>query len=231
LSAPTHFYKSKAMAKNATLKAEERKRTGSGVLKQMRKEGWVPSIVYGGGEDNINVKIESRRFRELLAASASDSFLVNLEIDSGKKQLAFVQDIQHDALSGAILHADFMAVNNKTEIHASIPVILEGEPEGLKEGGHLEQHTYQVDISCFPQDLPETLSASVEHLEVGETLTVGDLKFPEGVKSPLEDDVVIALCASAKVEEEPEEEIAEGEEGAGEGQLAEGEESSEKEEG
>jgi large subunit ribosomal protein L25 len=224
------------MAKNATLKAEERKRTGSGLLKQMRKEGWVPSIVYGGGEENINLKIEARRFRELLAASASDSFLVNLEIDSGKSQLAFVQDIQHDALSGAILHADFLAVNNKTEIHASIPVILEGDPAGLKEGGHLEQHTYQVDISCFPQHLPETLSATVEHLNVGDTLVVGDLKLPEGVVASLDEDVVIALVALPRVEEEPSEDEAE--EAAGEDEAAasseeggEGEESSEKEEG
>lgn len=200
------------MAKNVTLKAEERKRTGSGVLKQMRKEGWVPSIVYGGGEENINIKIDARTFRELLANSASDSFLVNLEIDSGKKQLAFVQDIQHNALTGVIMHADFLAVNNKTEINASIPVNLDGEPVGNQSGGHLEQHLYQLDITCFPQDLPETLSASIEHLEIGDTLVVGDLDLPSGVKSSLGSDVVVALCALTRVakSEDEEEEGAEG---------------------
>ena len=92
------------MAKTATLKAEDRKRTGSGLLKQMRKEGWVPSVVYGGVDENLNVKINAKAFRELLAASASDSFLVNLDLDSGKSQLAFVQDIQHDALSLSLIH-------------------------------------------------------------------------------------------------------------------------------
>lgn len=201
------------MAKNVTLKAEERKRTGTGVLKQMRKEGWIPSIVYGGGEENINIKIDARTFRELLAESASDSFLVNLEIDSGKKQLAFVQDIQHNALTGAIMHADFRAVNNKTEIDASIPVNLEGDPVGIQSGGHLEQHLYQIEISCFPQDLPETLSASVAHLEIGDTLVVGDLVLPLNVKCSLGEDVVIALCALTRVakSEDEEEEAAEGE--------------------
>lgn len=201
------------MAKNVTLKAEVRKRTGSGVLKQMRKEGWVPSVVYGGGEENINIKIEARTFRELLANSASDSFLVNLEIDSGKKQLAFVQDIQHNTLTDSILHADFLAVNNKTEINASIPVNLTGDPAGNQAGGHLEQHLYQIDITCFPQDLPETLSASVEHLEIGDTLVVGDLDMPENVSSSLGADVVIALCALTRVAKSEDEEPEEGAEG------------------
>lgn len=201
------------MAKNVTLKAEVRKRTGSGVLKQMRKEGWVPSVVYGGGEENINIKIEARTFRELLANSASDSFLVNLEIDSGRKQLAFVQDIQHNTLTDSILHADFLAVNNKTEINASIPVNLTGDPAGNQAGGHLEQHLYQIDITCFPQDLPETLSASVEHLEIGDTLVVGDLDMPENVSSSLGADVVIALCALTRVAKSEDEEPEEGAEG------------------
>lgn len=187
------------MAKTATLKAEDRKRTGSGLLKQMRKEGWVPSVVYGGGEENLNIKINAKIFRELLAASASDSFLVNLELDSGKNQLAFVQDIQHDALSSSIVHADFLAVSETTEIKAHLPILLSGEPAGVKSGGILEQQLHGIDIACLPKDLPETLQADVSAMEIGDTLQVKDMNFPEGVAAGVAEDVVIAIVLKTRV--------------------------------
>ena len=187
------------MAKTATLKAEERKRTGSGLLKQMRKEGWVPSVVYGGVDENLNVKINAKAFRELLAASASDSFLVNLDLDSGKSQLAFVQDIQHDALSNTIVHADFLAVSETTEITAHLPVVLTGEPAGAKTGGVLEQQLHGIDVTCLPKDLPETIQTDVSAMEIGEILQVKGLTLPEGVVAAIAEDVNIAAVTLPRV--------------------------------
>ena len=201
------------MAKTATLKAEDRKRTGSGLLKQMRKEGWVPSVVYGGGADNLNVKINAKAFRELLAASASDSFLVNLELDSGKSQLAFVQDIQHDSLSSAIVHADFLAVSETTAITASLPMNLIGEPQGVKSGGVLEQQLHSIDITCLPKDLPETLQADVAEMLIGDTLKVEDLSLPEGVSAVTAGDVVIGIVVKTRVAKSEGVDGEEGEEG------------------
>ena len=100
------------MAKTQSLKAEDRKRTGTGMLKRMRREGFIPSIVYGGGSENRNVKVRSKEFRDMLARSASANIIVDLELEGGKNQLAFVKDLQHDPLSGSILHADFLAVSH-----------------------------------------------------------------------------------------------------------------------
>ena len=86
------------MAKPQTLKADERARTGSGVLKQMRREGFVPSVIYGGGSENVNVKIDAKTLRDMLNNAASDSILVNLDLEGGKTQLAFLQDVQHLSL-------------------------------------------------------------------------------------------------------------------------------------
>ena len=219
------------MAKTATLKAEERKRTGSGLLKQMRKEGWVPSVVYGGGEENHNVKINAKEFRELLAASASDSLVVNLKLDSGKDQLVFVQDIQHHALSSTIVHADFLAIDQNTSITASIPIILDGESVGVKGGGVLEQQLHDIEIHCLPKDLPDVLHAGIEQLDIGDGLQVKDLSLPEGVTTTVAEDVLVALVSKARVEavaEEDEEGAETAEEGgeAAEGEGSGGEESS-----
>ena len=186
------------MAKPQTLKAEGRARTGSGVLKQMRREGYVPSVIYGGGTENQNVKIDAKTFRDMLNHAVSDSILVNLDIEGGGTQLAFLQDVQHNALTNEILHVDFLAVDQKTEIHANLPLELVGEPLGAQEGGLLEHMLHSLEVSCLPKDLPESISADVSHLDIGDALHIGEMTFPEGVKPILNDDVVVAIVAKAR---------------------------------
>jgi len=207
------------MAKPKILKAEERARTGSGVLKQMRREGYIPSVVYGGGSDVKNVKVHAKTFRDMLNHAASDSILVTLDLDNSDTQLAFLQDVQHNALSGEILHVDFLAVNQDTSITANIPLELAGEPKGVSLGGQLEQMLHSLEISCLPKDLPENIEADVSALDIGDSINIGDVAFPEGVVPTLGEDVVVALVAKARTAESEEEEVegteeAEGAEGA-----------------
>lgn len=186
------------MSVTRKIKAEGRKRTGSGVLNAMRREGWVPSVVYGTDAENKNVKVHAKTFTDLLNAAPSAKILINVEFEDGTEQLCFIQDLQHDALTGKILHADFLAVNEETEIKASLPLVLEGEPAGVKIGGALEQTIYKLAIRSKVKDLPETISTNVEHLEVSESLRIGDVSFPEGVKPALNDKVVVALVAKTR---------------------------------
>ena len=213
------------MAKPKILKAEERARTGSGVLKQMRREGYIPSVVYGGGSDVKNVKVHAKTFRDMLNHAASDSILVTLDLDNSDTQLAFLQDVQHNALSGEILHVDFLAVNQDTSITANIPLELAGEPEGVSLGGQLEQMLHSLEISCLPKDLPENIEADVSALDIGDSINIGDVAFPEGVVPTLGEDVVVALVAKARTAESEEEEV-EGTEEAEGAEGAEGEEAS-----
>ena len=187
------------MAKTYSLKAEDRKRTGTGVLKRMRREGFIPSVVYGGGSENRNVKVDSKEFRDMIVQSASANILIDLELEGGARQLAFVKDLQHDPLSGTILHADFLAVNEDTEITAQLPVVFTGEAKGVKLGGQLEQMLYNIEIKCLPKDLPETILGEVSDLAVGDVLNVGGLQWPEGVSPTLAEDVVVALVAKTPV--------------------------------
>lgn len=187
------------MAKPQTLKAEGRARTGSGSLKQMRREGFVPAVVYGGGSENQNVKIHAKTFRDMLKASASDSILVNLDLDGGGTQLAFLQDVQQNALTGQHLHVDFLAVNADTAINANLPLEFTGEAEGVKAGGLLEQLLHTIEISCLPKDLPESIQADVTALAVGDSLQIGAITFPEGVTPIPNSDVVVAIVAKTRL--------------------------------
>ncbi len=186
------------MAKTQTLKAETRKRTGSGVLKQMRREGYLPSVVYGKGTENLNIKINAKALSDMLAHSASESILVDLEIDGAGPQAAFLQATQHNPLSGALMHADFLAVTEGMKITAHIPLVLHGEPIGVKAGGIIEQLVRDLEISCSPKDLPERIDADIENLGVGDSLTIGDLQFPEGVEPFLAADVLVAIVNESR---------------------------------
>jgi len=184
----------------------------------MRREGFIPSVVYGGGSENRNVKVRSKAFHEVISQSASTNILVTLELDGGGSQLAFVKDLQHDPISGNVLHADFLAIGENTEITAQIPVTLTGEAIGVKAGGQLEQLLYNIEIKCLPKDLPESLTADVTDLDVGSVLHIGEVPWPEGAMPTLNDDVVVALVAKARVAESEEDgEDGEGGEGGEDG--------------
>jgi len=180
------------MVKKTSLKAVPRLRTGSGRLNQMRREGWLPSVIYGKGTENINLKVDAKTFADVLARSSSENIVVNLEIEGQDTRLAFLQSIQHDPLSGKALHADFRAIDEKTAITANIPTHLNGESAGVKAGGLVEQYVHAIEITCLPNDLPETIEVDISSLEIGDSLHIGDITYPSGVKPTHADDVVVA---------------------------------------
>ncbi|MEI6820107.1 MAG: 50S ribosomal protein L25 [Verrucomicrobiota bacterium] len=180
------------MAKKTSLKAAPRARTGSGRLNQMRREGWVPSVIYGRGTDNINLKVDAKTFADVLAHSSSENILVNLEIEGHGTRLAFLQAIQHDSLSGVTLHADFREIDENTPIVAHIPTHLNGECVGVKAGGLVEQYVHAIEISCLPNDLPETIEVDISSLEIGASLHIGDITLPAGVRATHAAEVVVA---------------------------------------
>lgn len=186
------------MAKTHTLKAESRIRTGSGSLKQMRREGWVPSVVYGRGVDSQNVKVNAKTFSELLGNSASENILVNLDLD-GADQLVFLQAVQHHPITAKVLHVDFRAIDENTKITAHLPIEFIGEPEGVRAGGLLEQLVHGLEVRCLPKDLVDAIPVDVSHLGVGEVIHIGEITFPEGLSPVLNSSVLVASVVKTRV--------------------------------
>ena len=178
----------------------------------------MPAVVYGVGHENLNVKISARSLSDLLDGSASEQILVNLEIEEeNTTKLSLIQDVHHDHLSGTVLHVDFRSVREDQQINASVPVELSGESIGVKEGGLLDQQIHSLEITCLPKDLPERVTGDISGLELGQALYVRELAYPDGVNSPLDGDVVVALVTQTRsaVSEEssgPEDTLAEPEE-------------------
>jgi len=181
-----------------TIEATLRQRTGSGALNAMRREGFVPSVIYGATE-NKNIKVHSKTFRDHLNTKPSSQVLIDLDVEGHGAQQVFIQDIQFDAISGEILHADFLAVKEDTVLTAKLPIKLFGEPVGVKAGGQLEQLVHSTKIKSLPKNLPLQIDASVESLDIAENLTIGGIAFPEGVTPVLDSRVLVALVAKTRV--------------------------------
>ena len=192
------------MSKAQSLTAHTRKRSGSGALNSLRREGLIPAVVYGKSQENINVRLKAKDVETVLHHSAAEQILVNLTIeDLNETKLALIQAVQHDPLSGSIIHLDFHAVREDEMIHANIPLELVGDAAGVKAGGLLEHLVHTLEIHCLPKDLPETIRVDVTNVALGGNLHVRDIVLPEGVSTHLDGDIIVALVSEPKVSAEP----------------------------
>jgi large subunit ribosomal protein L25 len=187
------------MSEIKVLKAHTRKRSGTGALKRLRKEGLIPAVVYGKKQDSVNLRLDRKAVVNVLSHSVSEQILVYLEIEDTKEtKLALIQDVQHNALSGGIVHIDFHAVREDEVIHAHVPIELVGDAAGVRAGGLLEFLTHSLNITCLPLDLPEKVTLDISNAGLGETLHVRDLKLPKGVKAEADGDIVVVLIAELR---------------------------------
>ena len=209
-----------------TLAASKREATGTAVAKRLRRNKRVPAVIYGGHQDNYGVDLDLKSITDLLAKSATENVLVNLNIEGAKEQdkLVLIQAVQHHPLTSSVMHVDFRAVREDDTIVASVPVNLVGDCEGVHLGGLLDHQLHSIDIRCLPKDLPEGLDVDVTDLNIGDAAHVGDIKWPEGVEPVLGRDVVVAIVSEIRVAVIEEEEAPEAEETGEEAEAAAGEE-------
>jgi large subunit ribosomal protein L25 len=205
------------------LEVRRRSETGKGLARKLRAQGYIPAVCYRKGLDPILLSLEKRELERILQGAAGQNILIQLKIKdeaaSEDQETVIVKEIQKDPLN-RMLHADFMGVLMDQLITVEVAVRLVGEPtEALREGAMVQQLRRVVELECLPGDIPEYIDAEIEHLRMGESVHVEELKVPEGSRI-LTDAKEPVVVISAPVEEEeevpeepePGEEVAEGEE-------------------
>jgi large subunit ribosomal protein L25 len=195
-----------------TLRAEARSRSTKGSVHGLRRQGLIPGVVYGKEVDNLLVQLSEKDLSILLERHSIGGTLINLELSGGQPMLVMIREVQRDPVKQTPLHADFLHVSLNQTLETEIPVHLEGEPAGVKQGGILGHMLREVTVSCLPSALPEHLAADISNLEIGGQLTVGDLQLPAGVTAVTAPETIIAVVAAPAAEIVEEEEEAEGEE-------------------
>ena len=217
-------------ATRETLKAAPRTEFGSRTSRRLRRDGFVPGVVYAGGSEARAFQVAEREVRHVLAAGQA---LFDLELEGAKSVPVVVKDQQLHPVRGSLEHIDLQEVKLDEAIQAEVAVELEGTETapGVKEGGVLEHVTREVTVEALPTEIPERLVADVSAMEINDTLQLSSVPVPDGVKLVAEDleEVTIATLSPPRVEEEPEPDLEEeaelvGEEGEaaaeGEGEAA-----------
>lgn len=216
------------------LNVMEREDSGTSASRKARREGKVPAIMYGHGATPRRFLLDEKEWD---IVSRHEVQIVELKSSSKETMNALVKDVQYDYLRGTTVHVDFLEVKMDEVIHAFVPIHSHGTPSGISKGGVLEYLMHEVEVSCTPLTLPESLDIDVSMLEIDDAIHVGDLVFPEGVTPIPEADHTVLHVILPRIQEEaaPEEgeavegEAVEGAEAAAEGaEGAEGE-TSEKE--
>ena len=215
-----------ATKKKQVLEVNLREACGTSASRRDRKAGKVPAVVYGHGAEPKHILLDGKAWT---VVSKQDVQIVELKQGSDKNTNVLIKDVQNDFLTGATKHVDFLEVKMDEVITAAVPIHGIGTPEGLAQGGILEQQIHELEISCTPLTLPEFIECDIGELEVGDALHVSDLTLPEGVTAVSDNELTVFQVAMPKVEEEetPEEEELEGEgedaEGAEDGTTSEDE--------
>jgi large subunit ribosomal protein L25 len=197
----------------ATLKAQPRTEFGSRESRRLRRDGFVPGVVYGSGQEARAFQVGERDVRNVLLHGGA---LIDVEIEGAKTVPVVIKEQQRHPVRGHLMHLDLQEVNLLEEIQAEVAIELIGTEEapGIKEGGVLEHVTHEVTISALPTAIPESIPADVSGMDIGDTLQLSALIAPEGVEFFLAEDqsadeITIATLSPPRVEEEPEPELEE----------------------
>src|SRR2546423_5121272 len=207
------------------LNANLRDGGGKGSARKLRAQGKVPAILYGHGMDPVKVALDDRDLYHVLHTDAGSNVLVDLHV--GKDQhLAMPREIQRDHIRGQFLHIDFLVVRRDEKITVDVPVHLTGESHGVKEGGVVEHHLWDLKVECLPTNVPQSIEADISALGIGDTLSVGHISVPSGVTvlTPAEENIVSVVPPPVLKLEEEVAEAVEGEEAVAEGEGATAEE-------
>lgn len=201
-----------------SLAVEVRTDTGKGVARKLRAVGRIPAVLYGHGNASVSLSIQAKDLDTLLKTShAGLNTLIDLEGDSAVEgKVVLIKELQRHSVAGTLSHADFFEIDATAKIHVSVPIKLEGTPEGVKLGGVLEHMMREIDLLCLPNAIPDSLEVDVSGMNQDESLHVSDLTLPEGVETGVDEALPIVHVATKKIEEEVEV-VAEEDEAAKEG--------------
>jgi large subunit ribosomal protein L25 len=203
-----------------TVSVKKRNNVGTRATDQLRKEGMLPAVLYGHGEENIAFSLPYTTMEDCMRRN-----IRILKLDFGKKSdQVLIKDLQWDTFGNSLLHVDFMRVRMDEVVSMVVGVSSTGRAKGIDEGGSLDIGRNEITVKCLPTNIPDTLEFDVSDLGVGDVLHVKNLTLPEGVE--LDDDPEAVLASvTARVAEVIEEPVAE------EGEEAPAEEGEPEEEG
>ncbi|HWK99596.1 MAG TPA: 50S ribosomal protein L25/general stress protein Ctc [Parapedobacter sp.] len=194
--------------KSIAISGSPRENVGKRDAKELRYQGKVPAVLYGGKEQH-HFSVSATDLKPVIYTP--DIHFIDLNVD-GKKFQAILQEAQFHPLTDQIRHVDFLELNDSKEVSLNIPIQLTGTSPGVKTGGKLVQKLRNLRVKALPKDLPQHIEVSIETLEVGSSVRVEDIQIENGKILNNGDDTIVSVIMSRALRQ-AEQEAAKGEAG------------------
>ena len=180
------------------LLATVRTPSGSRSARRLRREGLVPGVVYGGGQEPVAFQVGGRELRRALSDAGA---VIDLKLDGGSAGPVVLKELIRHPVSGAMTHIDLLRVRLDVAIQSQVTIELTGaeDAQGVKVGGILEQPLREVTVEALPNDIPDTIRHDVNEMDIGDTLTVSALVAPQGVTILTEPDTLVAALSASRM--------------------------------
>jgi large subunit ribosomal protein L25 len=181
------------------LNVEVRKSRGTREARRMRRDGKVPAVLYGHGEEAVSLTVGHD---DLATVLRHHSRLVDLK--GGVNESALIRSLQWDTFGADVLHVDFARVSADERIEVQVSIELRGTAPGVNDGGVIEHLLHEVTIECLATAIPDRIQVKINGLNKNQHITVGQLEVGEGVKILTDADDIVVQCVEAAAEMEPE---------------------------
>lgn len=189
------------------LKAEKREVVGKETSKKLRRQGIVPAVVYGDGQA-MSISVNAREFSAITHLGAGTHVIVKLKVAGVKKQPnAIIKEIQLNPVKKEYFHIDFQEIALDEKIVTPRSVSLNGEAPGVKAGGILEHHLWEIEIEGLPKNMPDHIEVDIGELEIGDSIHVSDIAVPDGITVVTDPSAVVLGISAPRAEKVETEEI------------------------
>lgn len=188
---------------STTIQSELRVKEQHSTITELRNKGFVPAVVYGFETESTSISVSERDLLKTLSITGRNG-VMKLQINDREVNVV-LNDYQTDPIKGTVLHADFLAINMTQELEVSVQINLIGESIGEKEGGVLQQPNWELDIKVKPTDIPETFDVDISALDIGDSLTVADIREKSKYEIINDDEYPLVIISAPRTEAELEE--------------------------
>ena len=183
------------------LEAQVREPGPKNAARRVRVGGKIPAVVYGAGKDSAPISVDPRQVTRILNSESGHNTIFDLALEGGERTKAMIVDWQYEPIKGKLLHIDLKRIAMDKKLVVTVPIVLVGEAEGVKQqGGIMEQILREVEIECLPSDIPARIDADVSQLVFGAVLRVSDLPHSDKLKFITDADHPVAHVTTVKEE-------------------------------
>ena len=181
---------------NVVLKAQKRE-TGKQISKRIRREGLIPGVYYAKGDTGIPISAKPISLRTIVYTS--DTKMINLQIeDDATSYPCVLKEVKFDPLTDKMIHFDLIGVTSDKKMHFEIPIILNGQAIGVRDGGVVQHTLHKVNVECLPVDMPNHFAINISDLKLGKSIHLSDIQVPN-IHFLAALDSVVVTCVPPRV--------------------------------